>query len=106
MKIGELLQTAADDYAKLFARCETFDKELMADMTKVGGEKYAKITALSYRECVAANGLAADANEQPLFFTKENTSNGDIATVDGSSRWTRSGSFSARRWPRPRWSTC
>ena len=54
----------------------------MADLTKVGGEKYAKITALSYRECVAANGLAADANKQPLFFTKENTSNGDIATVD------------------------
>ena len=82
VKIAELLQTASQDYAKLLARCEAFDKELMADMTKVGGEKYAKITALSYRECVAANGLAADANKQPLFFTKENTSNGDIATVD------------------------
>ena len=31
---------------------------------------------------LAANGLAADANKQPLLFTKENTSNGDIATVD------------------------
>ncbi len=51
-------------------------------MTKLGGEKYAKITALAYRECVAACGLAADANGQPLLFTKENTSNGDIATVD------------------------
>jgi hypothetical protein len=80
--IGELLQTASRDYPKILARCEAFDKELMADMTKVGGEKYAKITALAYRECVAANGLAADANKQPLFFTKENTSNGDIATVD------------------------
>jgi len=82
LKIAELLQTASQDYGKLLARCEAFDKELMADMAKVGGEKYAKITALSYRECVAANGLAADANKQPLFFTKENTSNGDIATVD------------------------
>ena len=82
VKIGELLQTASKDYPKLLTRCEAFDKELMADMTKAGGEKYAKITALSYRECVAANGLAADANKQPLFFTKENTSNGDIATVD------------------------
>jgi hypothetical protein len=82
VKIAELLQTASKEYPKLAARCEAFDKELMADMTRVGGEKYARITALSYRECVAANGLAADANRQPLFFTKENTSNGDIATVD------------------------
>ena len=82
VKIAELLQTASKDYPKLSARCEAFDRELMADMTRLGGEKYAKITALSYRECVAANGLAADANRQPLFFTKENTSNGDIATVD------------------------
>ena len=82
LKIADLLQTASNDYAKLLARCEAFDTQLMADMTRVGGEKYAKITALSYRECVAANGLAADANKQPLFFTKENTSNGDIATVD------------------------
>ena len=82
VKIAELLQTACKDYTKLLARCEAFDRELMADMTKLGGEKYAKITALAYRECVAANGLAADANRQPLFFTKENTSNGDIATVD------------------------
>ena len=37
---------------------------------------------LAYRECAAACGLAADAKNQPLFFTKENTSNGDIATVD------------------------
>jgi hypothetical protein len=80
--IGEIVQTASKDYPKIASRCEAFDKELMADMTRVGGEKYAKITALSYRECVAANGLAADANKQPLFFTKENTSNGDIATVD------------------------
>ena len=82
VKIAELLQTAAKDYAKVSARCEAFDRELMADMTRLGGEKYAKITALAYRECVAANGLAADANRQPLLFTKENTSNGDIATVD------------------------
>ena len=80
--IAEVLQTASHDYPKLLPRCEAFDKELMADMTRLGGEKYAKITALAYRECVAANGLAADANRQPLFFTKENTSNGDIATVD------------------------
>jgi hypothetical protein len=40
------------------------------------------MAALAYRQCLAACGLAADANKQPLLFTKENTSNGDIATVD------------------------
>ncbi len=77
-----LLQFAERDYATLTQRCEQFDHELMADMTKAGGEKYAQIVALSYRQCLAATGLAADANRQPLLFTKENTSNGDIATVD------------------------
>ena len=80
--ITHLLQKASTIFPALLARCTAFDKELMADLTKAGGEKYATIAALAYRECVAANGLVADANKQPLFFTKENTSNGDIATVD------------------------
>jgi hypothetical protein len=48
----------------------------------VGGEKYAQVCALAYRQCVAANKLAADASGQPLMFPKENFSNGCIATVD------------------------
>jgi hypothetical protein len=79
---SDMLQAADRDYPALVGRCEAFDKDLVADLTKAGGERYAQVVALSYRECVAANGLAADANGQPLFFTKENTSNGDIATVD------------------------
>jgi len=82
VKIGSLLQKASGEYPEIRDRCEAFDKELTSDLAKVGGEKYAQIAALAYRECVAANGLAADASRQPLFFTKENTSNGDIATVD------------------------
>jgi len=78
----QMLQQAAADYARLLKRCWDFDEQLMADARKVGGEKYARICALAYRQCAAACGLAADANKQPLFFTKENTSNGDIATVD------------------------
>lgn len=78
----EMLQTAAREYAQLAKRCATFDAQLTADATKAGGAKYAQMCALAYRQCAAACGLAADANKQPLFFTKENTSNGDIATVD------------------------
>ncbi len=79
---AQMLQKAAGDYEQLLKRCTEFDEQLEADARKAGGEKYALMCALAYRECAAACGLAADANKQPLFFTKENTSNGDIATVD------------------------
>lgn len=78
----QLLQDASSGYPSILKRCETFDRQLMADMTKVGGAEYAQIAALAYRECIAGCGLAADDNGQPLFLTKENTSDGNIATVD------------------------
>jgi hypothetical protein len=79
---ARMLEGASREYPRLAKRCADFDREVTSDATKVGGEKYATICALAYRECSAACGLAADDNGQPLFFTKENTSNGDIATVD------------------------
>ena len=77
-----LLKKAAADYESLKKRCEKFDAELMAALTKAGGEKYARICALAYRQCYAANKVVADANGQPLMFPKENFSNGCIGTVD------------------------
>ncbi|MCY3020320.1 MAG: DUF4965 domain-containing protein [Planctomycetota bacterium] len=79
---ADLLTSSAKEYEALSQRCKAFDDELMADLTKVGGEKYAAICALAYRQCLAANKIAADANGQPLLFPKENFSNGCIATVD------------------------
>jgi hypothetical protein len=79
---AQMLEKAAREYPQLARRCVRFDEQLTADATKVGGAKYAQMCALAYRQCACACGLAADANKQPLFFTKENTSNGDIATVD------------------------
>src|SRR5262249_46899666 len=78
----QMLQAAMGAFPDLVKRCVKFDDELMADATRIGGAKYARMCALAYRQCAAACGLAADPNNQPLFFTKENTSNGDIATVD------------------------
>ncbi len=77
-----LLKKAAAEYEPLKQRCEKFDAELMAALTKAGGEKYARICALAYRQCVAANKVVADDNGQPLMFPKENFSNGCISTVD------------------------
>jgi Domain of unknown function (DUF4965)/Domain of unknown function (DUF5127)/Domain of unknown function (DUF1793)/Domain of unknown function (DUF4964) len=77
-----LLKKSAADYESLVKRCAKFDNEFMADLRKAGGEKYAKLCALVYRQAVAGTKLVADANGQPLLFPKENTSNGCIGTVD------------------------
>ena len=79
---ADLFQAARRDYAGLVSRCETFDRELTGDARKLGGDAYATICALAYRQALGAHGIAADANGQPLLFPKENTSNGDISTVD------------------------
>jgi hypothetical protein len=79
---SDMFQAAETNYASLLEKCDKFDADLTADMTKIGGAKYAALTGLAYRESIAGTGIAADANKMPLVFTKENTSNGDIATVD------------------------
>jgi len=77
-----LLKKAAADYESLKKRCEQFDAELMADLRKAGGEKYARLAALAYRQCFAAGKFVADANGKPISFCKENHSNGCIGTSD------------------------
>lgn len=77
-----LLKAAARDYEQLKKRCENFDAELMADLRRVGGEEYARLAALAFRQTIAAHKLAADWDAAPLFFSKENFSNGSIGTVD------------------------
>ena len=79
---GDLLRAAAADYPALEARCREFDDRLMADMRAAGGEKYAFIGALAYRQSLAAHKLAADRDGTALFFPKEDFSNGCISTVD------------------------
>ncbi|HEU5099128.1 MAG TPA: DUF4965 domain-containing protein, partial [Roseiflexaceae bacterium] len=77
-----LLRAAADDYAALASRCADYDQELMADLRQAGGDGYARLAALSFRQCIAAHKLAIDLDGTPLFFSKENFSNGCMATVD------------------------
>jgi hypothetical protein len=77
-----LLSLARRDHDSLLARSKAFDEMLMADMTQVGGERYARLAALAYRQTLAAHKLTADFDGTPMFFPKENFSNGCISTVD------------------------
>lgn len=79
---ADLLTAAESDYTRLAKACDKFDSDLMTDLAEVGGSRYAQICALAYRQCNAANKLAAGPKGQPMLFPKENFSNGCIATVD------------------------
>lgn len=79
---SDLLKAAAHDYPSLQKRCAAFDDELMTDLRAIGGENYAVLAALAYRQCFAAGKFVADDHGQPLQFCKENHSNGCISTSD------------------------
>jgi hypothetical protein len=79
---ADLLKAAAHDYRSLKKRCAAFDDELMTDLRNAGGDNYANLAALAYRQCFAAGKFVADGNGQPLQFCKENHSNGCISTSD------------------------
>jgi hypothetical protein len=81
-EISDLLRMARRDHDSLLSRSQAFDSELMTDLRKVGGEQYARLAALAYRETIAAHKLVADVDGTAMFFPKENFSNGCIATVD------------------------
>ncbi|MEY4916867.1 MAG: hypothetical protein RL616_780 [Verrucomicrobiota bacterium] len=79
---ADLLKASAKDFVSLQKRCVKFDEELMNDLRNAGGENYAQLGALAYRQCFAAGKFVADDNGQPLQFCKENHSNGCISTSD------------------------
>jgi hypothetical protein len=79
---ADLLRASVHDYESLSAKCKAFDQELMADLKRAGGEKYAALAALAYRQTLAGNKLTAAPDGTPLLFPKENFSGGCISTVD------------------------
>ena len=79
---GGLLTAVYAEYETLKSECEAYDAELTADAVKVGGERYAVLLGGAFRQAIAAHKLVADLDGTLLFFSKENFSNGCIATVD------------------------
>ncbi len=80
--IFQAFKQAESDYASIMDRCAKFNEQMMADANKAGGEKYAELCALVYRQAIAAHKLVKDKDGTLLFLSKENNSNGSIGTVD------------------------
>ncbi len=76
----DMIKKALDEYPAIEARARQFDDSLLEKAAKLS-PKYADLLALAYRQTVAAHKLTYHDGELQ-FFSKENYSNGCIATVD------------------------
>lgn len=76
------LSLAHADYPSTIGKCRALNKVIHEDALKAGGEKYAKLCELAYRQSIAAHTLARSPGGELLFLSKENYSNGSINTVD------------------------
>jgi len=81
-KFDVMLAEALKDAEKLEKKCKAFDKKFRKDMIKVGGEKYAAIADLSWRQSFAACKFVANTDGEPFLLSAENHSGGMIGTTD------------------------
>jgi hypothetical protein len=80
--IEKELTAAASAYQTLQSQCAAFDQRLYQAAKSVGGEHYADLCAIGYRQAIAAHHLVKSPQAGLLFLSKENFSNGSINTVD------------------------
>jgi hypothetical protein len=81
-KFETQLVNAKNDYLTISKRCSAFDKKMHEDAVAAGGEAYAQLCEMAYRQSIAAHKLVKSPQGEILFLSKENFSNGSINTVD------------------------
>ena len=82
--IVDEIAKAHAEYDTLLATCNEFSDRLFIDAVRAGGEKYAELLELAFRQTIAAHKLAVDEDGKVLWISKECFSNGCAATVDVS----------------------
>ena len=85
---GKTIETAMaealDGFETVRQRCDDFSTRLFARAVRAGGEHYAELLELAWRQVLAAHKLVLDENGEILYISKECFSNGCAATVDVS----------------------
>ena len=81
-ELSALIEEAAAGYTETLARCQAFHQTLWQEAQASGGDNYARLLTLSFRQIMAAHKLVVDTDGQLLYISKECFSNGCAATVD------------------------
>ena len=82
--IEEVIKQDAANYCCIMDKLAKFADTVFIDAVRAGGEKYAEMLELAYRQVIAAHKLVLDKEGNVLFISKECFSNGCAATVDVS----------------------
>ncbi len=77
-----LLATAWAERETLAERARAYDEKLIEQLVASGGDTYARLGILAFRQCVGGHALVEDTDGKLLYFSKENSSNGCLGTVD------------------------
>ena len=80
--IEDVIEEAYAESESMLECCREFSEKLYDDAENAGGEKYAELLSLAYRQVIAAHKLALDSEGNVIFISKECFSNGCAATVD------------------------
>lgn len=80
--IENVIAEAYSEASEMLNRCVLYSDKLRVEAEKAGGDKYADILALAYRQVIAAHKLCVDNEGNNVFISKECFSNGCAATVD------------------------
>ncbi|AMR34099.1 glutaminase [Mucilaginibacter sp. PAMC 26640] len=76
------LAKANRNYLTVINLCKKTDAQVYGDAVAAGGEEYAKLCVMAYRQSIAAHQVVKSPQGELLFLSKENFSNGSINTVD------------------------
>ncbi len=80
--IEKVLNQSYKSYNDVISKCDAENKKIYNDAVAAGGETYAKLCIIAYRQSIAAHNVVKSPQGDILFLSKENFSNGSINTVD------------------------
>lgn len=81
--IEAVMAAALSEYATLVSKAVSYDTGLLAELAAKGGDKYATVSALAYRQAFATIKVTWNEDEGIAeVYLKEISSNGDMQTVD------------------------